>query len=31
MEHHKEESPVVGLIILIALAYLIYQAISSIT
>jgi hypothetical protein len=31
MEHTKKRHPVVGLIILIALGYLVYQAISSIT
>jgi hypothetical protein len=31
MEHTKKSHPVVGLIILIALAYLVYQAISCIT
>jgi hypothetical protein len=31
MEHIKKSHPVVGLIILIFLGYLVYQAISSIT
>ncbi len=31
MEHIKKSHPVVGLIILIVLGYLVYQAISSIT
>jgi hypothetical protein len=31
MEHTKKSHPVVGLIILIVLGYLVYQAISSIT
>jgi hypothetical protein len=31
MEHTKKSHPLVGLVILIALAYLVYQAILSIT